>query len=788
MLALAGMGRAQAQEVQIEAPSFQFDQVNKVYRYQEARITLGEMTLEAQDIVIDQKTSTIRAKGEVRLRSGSMFISADKADIDAAKKSAVVTNARVYDSKTGFYLKADTLNIVTPDHLKAPSCTLTSCPPLLPGWHLAVGGIDYHSDAYATGQNATLELGDFPVFWFPFFAWPTVHKRHSGFLAPIITTQSAALPRFNLGTRLAAPYFLDLGSDQDLTFLPESIENRGPALGLEYRYAFTGDQLGRLRVWGIQETVRRSPASENDILPAGESAQQNPYISRGTLDWGHNQSLGQGGRVLASATASSDGQVRDEYEGIANYRPAEVYQASYTHQARWGEVGLTAEHASEFTAESIYANSEAFTDGKNRPAILPRLTYGTGFRPLESLPFGLELTTNAVNFFTPNDVSGTATLARPSLELPLNLGNGFAFRGAISRQFVDYSGLTGTDILTGLPTPTNESYAQTDGQAELNAHLARVYRLDPGSRWEALKHQIVPRLIYEEVEDVPQPLPDRIVRARIAEKLLTLRLDNNLLARAQSYSPAPSEERQTQESSLDPGFTTFRGSYVPTQPTLPQAPERIVPQATELAHLDLIQRYNFLQETVNPEIHGPPLPLQQETSPGQPLLPLILEGGLSAYGLNVDFDLHYHHQLQRVTESAVSLSGSIRPHSNLSVSYTQREFTYRSPDNTLQPLGTLLAFGGEVEGTDTVSVGLSSTIDLADAPAPLNQRAFATGVFLDFHPLCYALRLAVDNSLQLAQKNGQDQYYTVQRITLTFTLGGLGSASQSQVIAPQGLK
>ncbi len=789
LLSAVAPRRAGAVEIKIESPSFTFDSEKHIYRYQEARLILGDMTLEALEVQIFEATKTIQATGQLRVRIGTIFISADRADLNADSISGVITNARLYDSKTGYYVTAEKLRIVSPERFQAEHCTLTSCPPLVPGWKLEVNNIDYRTDDFATGTSAVLELGSTPVFWFPGMAWPTVQSRRSGLLQPQLSSSTSSLFRFDLGTRLELPYFFNLGVDHDLTLTPEYIENRGPALGAQYRYAFSGDQRGDFKIWGLEEGRARNPSDENDILPPGESAGQDRHPARYIMDWGHNQSVGENGRLVINMTRASDGQVTREYQYLQNYRPDLIYQATVSNQRPWGDVAATSEHASEFVPESIYANRDEFTNGGTRPLVLPRFTYGGGTRLFDAVPIGLEFTGIATHFVADNDISANAYVARPALTFPWTLGGGFELRGILARQFVDYENVTGTDATTGLPTQPSQGFAQTEGELELRATLSGLYPKQSG-QWQAIKHRIVPRLIYNGIEDVQQPLADRVLRGRPAESLVTLRFDNSFLglfrpkqpAGAQYYLGGGPEDRA-------PGsvgeLAYSAGPYGLVNPPALLPPPASPPPVQEMAQLNLIQRYNLLEETKSPATIGPALPSPQETKPGEALLPAILAGKWNGAALSLNGEIHYHHQLGRVTESNLALNGSVRRFSRLSINYTQNEFTYRTPENKLHPVGNSLGVGGELEFTDRLTFGFNGVVDLRDLPPPLDRRVQTSELYLDFHPFCYRIRLSAAETLELTQQTSAtgvlvDTYFVTRRISLTLDLGGLFNATRVQ--------
>jgi hypothetical protein len=144
--------------------------------------------------------------------------------------------------------------------------------------------------------------------------------------------------------------------------------------------------------------------------------------------------------------------------------------------------------------------------------------------------------------------------------------------------------------------------------------------------------------------------------------------------------------------------------------------------------------------------------------------------------------------LQRVTETSIGMSAGLRRYTHIGIGYSENEFSYRTPENKLHPFGNALSATGEIEMTDTFSAGFSGVVDLRDLPAPLGRRVQTSELFIDFHPICYQIRLSVKDSLEVTQTNGVDQYFTSQRILLTFNLGGLVSTDYGKTFvsgAPQ---
>ena len=79
----------------------------------------------------------------------------------------------------------------------------------------------------------------------------------------------------------------------------------------------------------------------------------------------------------------------------------------------------------------------------------------------------------------------------------------------------------------------------------------------------------------------------------------------------------------------------------------------------EAGTLNVIQRYNVLFQDKDYEPVGPTIGSRQETHPGEPMLPLIVEGSTVLGPVTLSSELHYHHQLHRVTESTIAVRGRV---------------------------------------------------------------------------------------------------------------------------------
>ena len=766
-------GEAAAQEIQIETTRLQQDAEGRIFRYQDARFKAGALSLDARLIEVDLDRNRVFASGEVHFRNKEIAGTAEKLEINLDDNSVTFFQANLFDTGNGYYLSAEKIVRVNAERYIATECTLTSCTPRKGGWTLEADEVDYRTNDFATGSSAVLRLGPVPVFWFPYLAWPTVRERRSGFLAPEISTESSSKKRLDLGTRLKVPYFLVLGPEHDVTIAPDLIEERGVGLELDYNYAFMARQRGRFRVFRIDEWVSRDRAEE--ICLTEESCAGSFRPRRQTLDWQHNQGFGEDRRLIMTASQSSDGQVRREYFHLEGFRPQLEYQAAFSAAAGWGDLALTASHGSNFVEESIFADESADADGRFRAKLLPRATYSAGGRPFSALPLGLDFTGRVTNFRSGELVSGRMVEARPSVSYPLNLGGSLELRPTAARRFVQWEGLSQNlpgrseaELLEELPSHLpSRSFAQSEYEIELRAGFARLFTDGERAR-SGVKHRIVPRLIYFETEDVAQPHtgslslakaesflgePDDLAAGVLpplyTQRLITLRLDNTWL-----------------KGSLSRGGVAAR----------------------EWIRLDFIQRYNLLAEDEEPFTLGPaPDPTKQETEPGEPLLPAILEGAISGQGVRVAFGLHYHHQLSTFNSKGFSVSAKAAARGKMKISLTENDFAYRTPDNRLIPAGARMKINSEINASDFVSLGFSGSINIRDTPAPLGRRLETGKIFVNYNPGCYALKVTFLEAISFSRvSGGEPEYFLDRRLVFTLDIGGLIEARTTQELSGGG--
>ncbi len=205
----------------------------------------GENFVHADTITYNQKTTVVTASGNVRLfyKNGSV-VSAEYLELEDTLKEGFIEKMYLYtEDKARFAGNHSEIhgNVTTIQEGAYTPCKM--CQGESPTWQLKADQVERDmNEGNVTYKNATLEMLGIPVLYAPYFSHvdPTI-KRRSGFLPPLLGYGG------NFGAVFGAPYYWDLGVDQDATLTPIVTTNTGQFLLGEYRKQFS---IGKLQLDG----------------------------------------------------------------------------------------------------------------------------------------------------------------------------------------------------------------------------------------------------------------------------------------------------------------------------------------------------------------------------------------------------------------------------------------------------------------------------------------------------------------------------------------------------------
>jgi LPS-assembly protein len=221
----------------VQADEIKYDYTNNtVSAVGHVQIYYGGATVEADQVIYDQKGKRLRAEGNARLTEANGRITYGQ-----------LINL-TDDFRDGF---VDSLHVEAPDDTRYAAAradrsqgnytvmqngVYTACEPCKdnptkpPEWQVKAARIIHdESEKMIYFEDATVDFFGLPFAYFPFLSTPdTTVKRKSGFLFPTISTSSA----YGLG--IETPYYFNLAPDYDLTFYPRFMSKQGPMLEAEW--------------------------------------------------------------------------------------------------------------------------------------------------------------------------------------------------------------------------------------------------------------------------------------------------------------------------------------------------------------------------------------------------------------------------------------------------------------------------------------------------------------------------------------------------------------------------
>lgn len=192
--------------------------------------------ISAQSAAIEDAGAQVTARGDVIYRDAFMQISSDSLDIDGLTKQLSLHQTE--------YLLTDIMARGAAEHIylseqigvSLNEVSFSTCPLNNNDWQIKASEITLSNDSnWGEARHTRFYVGDVPVFYLPYFAFPVSNQRQSGLLFPEITSSSPT------GLDISQPIYWNIAPNYDLTLTPRIMSRRGIQLGTEFRYLTEGN-------------------------------------------------------------------------------------------------------------------------------------------------------------------------------------------------------------------------------------------------------------------------------------------------------------------------------------------------------------------------------------------------------------------------------------------------------------------------------------------------------------------------------------------------------------------
>ena len=234
-----------------------------------------KLQLVAKDV--DTKNNIITATGDVVAYSPTYYLSSDKMIYDKDKeilelfdnvliikdnKIQTQSNYAFVDMKNDIinqdpvFLMDNSSNIWSnskeankdKDVITLENSILSSCDCIDPIWSIRSSSSDYDTEAmWMNTYNPRLYIKNVPVFYLPYFGFPTDTTRRTGLLLPTMGYSSSE------GFLYSQPIFIAPADDYDIELIPQIRTQRGYGSYANFRYADSPDSMLNVKTGYFKE-------------------------------------------------------------------------------------------------------------------------------------------------------------------------------------------------------------------------------------------------------------------------------------------------------------------------------------------------------------------------------------------------------------------------------------------------------------------------------------------------------------------------------------------------------
>lgn len=441
---------------------------NPVITYQDKIVTANRLSY-------DRNTSIIEAEGNVSVfQQGNLHAMSDYLKLNMDTDTRQSRPFYMIDHQTKLWVSTQQSDACE-SQIDLSSGMLSGCNSTDPAWKIHFSSADYNTDKmWMNIYNARLYVQDIPLFYLPYFGYPTDKTRRSGLLIPTLGVSSSE------GFLYQQPIYIAPSSWWDAELRPQIRTSRGEGLYADLRFVDTASSHGSIKVGYFKEQA--AYAQKRDLANIKHYGYDVNYQHTAFLqEWFGLNIKGESGLYVKGSWMNDvdylNLQGTDETQTVTASQILSRINAYYSDEDDY--LGMYLKH---YQYLDIPDNSKTIQ-------ILPTLNY---HRYLENL-LGDHLLFNAdtsvTNFYRPDGKRAV----EGNINIPLILQTGL-FDNTIDASYTAHVGgrLIGFygNAQSGESNDAYDSgqYAQLDHTLKLGATLVKAY--------ETKTHVIAPDIAY----------------------------------------------------------------------------------------------------------------------------------------------------------------------------------------------------------------------------------------------------------------------------------------------------
>ncbi len=428
---------------------------NPVITYQDKIVTANRLSY-------DRNSSIIEAEGNVSVfQQGKLHAMSDHLKLNIDTDTRQSRPFYMIDHQTKLWISTQQSDACE-SQIDLSSGMLSGCNSTDPVWKIHFSSADYNTDKmWMNIYNARLYVQDIPLFYLPYFGYPTDKTRRSGLLIPTLGASSSE------GFFYQQPIYIAPQNWWDAELRPQIRTSRGEGLYADFRFVDTASSFGSIRMGYFKE--QEAYALERNLAHEKHYGYDIDYHHTAFLEeWFGLNIEGESGLYVKGSWMNDvdylNLQGTDETKTVTTSQVLSRINAYYSDEDDY--LGMYLKH---YQYLDIAENSKTIQ-------ILPTLNY---HRYLENL-LGDHLLYNAdasvTNFYRPNGKRAV----EGNVNIPLILQTGLfdntidaSYTANASGRLIGFYG----NAQAGVSNDAYESgkYAQVDHTFKLGTTLVKSY-------------------------------------------------------------------------------------------------------------------------------------------------------------------------------------------------------------------------------------------------------------------------------------------------------------------------
>jgi LPS-assembly protein len=329
-----------------ELSAMRFDVLDQAsYTLQgDVQIRRADQFIGAERLRYDTQAQTYEAEGAVHYQDRGLLVGAERArgELESDRSTLQEVRYQLLDARGNGHAEQA---VVEGETSKLSQVSYTTCDPGATGWQLRAARVDLdQAEGIGTARHATLRLGSVPILYLPYASFPIDERRRTGFLFPSIGSSQDS------GIDIAAPYYINLAPNYDLTLTPRLMGRRGAMLGAEFRYL--------------------SPTQRGELSGTWLPDDDQTGDDRGSIGLQHFGALGSHWNVQANLNHVSDDRYFEDFGDSLTAASTSLLESTV------GVHGRGQYWNASVSAQSWEITDPFLPDGFEPFRRLPRLTFG----------------------------------------------------------------------------------------------------------------------------------------------------------------------------------------------------------------------------------------------------------------------------------------------------------------------------------------------------------------------------------------------------------------------------